>query len=281
MNDRVDGGPEGPPYQDLHIYYIEGCAGVDPGDAGASYIGNWVEDGYSFLFFSRPAGAAVDRLLAKQPGLVLVDQYQMSYEDWLGETFKRFAVGNFLIVPPWDPSPGDSAGKRIVLDPGVVFGTGTHPTTRDCLELIERVCGESSIQTAVDVGTGTGLLALAASRAGCGRVLAFDLNFLAVKTAKRNIALNRLEDTVLAFQGKAEEMAAIPADLMIANIHYDVMIRLLASKAVLKTRWLILSGLLRSQATEVLRLLSACPVEIVEKREQDGIWHTFLGKVRL
>lgn len=281
MSERVDGGPEGYPYQDLYIYYIEGCLDGDPADAGASYIGNWVEDGYSFLFFSRPAKDIVLRMLARQPGRVLVDQYQMSYEEWLGEKFKRFTVGNFLIVPPWDPAPGDGSVKRIVLDPGVVFGTGTHPTTHDCLELIERVCGEASIHTAVDVGTGTGLLALAAAHAGCERVLAFDLNFLAVKTARRNIVLNRLEDAVLAFQGKAEEMADIPADLMIANIHYDVMIRLLASNAVFKRRWLILSGLLRSQAAEVLRLLSACPIKIVEKREQDGIWHTFLGKVRL
>lgn len=277
----MDGDPKGHPYQDLHIYYIEGCAGVEPGDAGPSYIGNWVEDGDSFLFFSRPAMAAVERMLARQPELVLVDHYEMRYEDWLGETFKRFTVGRFLVVPPWDPSPDDGSSRRIVLDPGVVFGTGTHPTTRDCLELVERVCGAEAIHTVVDVGTGTGLLALAAARSGCRRVLAFDLNFLAVQTARQNVVRNRLEKTVLAFQGKAEEMADIPADLMIANIHYDVMVRMLASNAVVGKRWLILSGLLRSQAAEVLRLLAARSIEIVEKREQDGIWHTFLGRGRL
>lgn len=281
MSDRSAAGSAGYPYQDLHIYYIEGCLDDTSEDAGASYIGNWVEDGYSFLFFSEPAIDTVERMISRQPGLVLVDCYQMGYEEWLGEKFKRFTVGNFLIVPPWDPSPDDRSMKRIVLDPGVVFGTGTHPTTRDCLELIEKVCGETSIRTAADVGTGTGLLALAAARAGCRRVFAFDLNFLAVKTARRNIVQNGLEDTVLAFQGNAEDMSDIPADLMIANIHYDVMKRLLATKAVLSKRWLILSGLLRSQAAEVLRQLSAYPIEILEKREQGGIWYTFLAKVHL
>jgi ribosomal protein L11 methyltransferase len=220
-------------------------------------------------------------MLARQPGLVLVDHYQMRYEDWLGERFQRFSVGDLLIAPPWDPLPGDAATKRIILDPGVVFGTGTHPTTRDCLELIQRVCGESPIRTAVDVGTGTGLLALAAARAGCARVLAFDLNFLAVRTARRNVLLNRLADAVLTFQGRAEEMSGLSADLMIANIHYDVMIRLLASNALVDKPWFILSGLLRSQAADILRRLADSPVDIVEQRQQDGIWHTFLGRALL
>lgn len=276
----MDGGPETHPGQDLHIYYIEGRVVDDAGLSGAPYIGNWFEDGYSFLFFSRPAQDIVTRMLAGQPGLTLLDSYQMRYEDWLGERFTGFSVGRFHIVPPWDPQAKDRSRKQIILDPGVVFGTGTHPTTRDCLELIERVCREAPIPAAVDVGTGTGLLALAAAQAGCGRVLAFDLNLLAVRTTRRNIALNRLEDRILAFQGNAVEMADVPADLMIANIHYDVMVRLLTSGAILNKRWVILSGLLRSQSADVLRLLSECPVEIVEHRKYDGIWHTCLGRVR-
>ncbi len=276
----MDVGPKAHPCRDLHIYYIEGGVVDDACMSGEPYIGNWVEEGYSFLFFSRPARDAVVRMLARQPGLTLLDSYQMRYEDWLGERFTGFSAGRFHIVPPWDPSAGDRSRERLILDPGVVFGTGTHPTTRDCLELIERVCREAPISTAVDVGTGTGLLALAAAQAGCGRVLAFDLNLLAVRTARRNIALNRLEDRILAFQGNAVEMADVPADLMIANIHYDVMVRLLASGAILNKRWVILSGLLRSQSADVGRLLSGGPVEIVEHRRHDGIWHTYLGRVR-
>jgi ribosomal protein L11 methyltransferase len=136
------------------------------------------------------------------------------------------------------------------------------------------------VRTVLDVGTGTGLLALAAASVGCRRVLAFDLNRLAVQTARRNVDLNRLSDVVLAFQGRAEEMALLPADLMIANIHYDVMDRLLASGAVANKSWFILSGLLRSQAEAVMRRLSDAPVDIVERRDQDGIWHTFLGRSR-
>jgi len=282
VSEPADGAsPGGPPYGDLYIYYVEGRVDGDPIDAGRSYIGTWVEDGCSFLFFSEAAMDIVERVLLRRPDLVLIDAYRMRYEDWLGETFKRFAAGSFLVVPSWDDSPDDPSLRRIVLDPGVVFGTGTHPTTRDCLALIETVCGEAPVHIAVDVGTGTGLLALAAARAGCGRVLAFDLNLLAAKTARRNVALNRLEDNILVFQADALDAAVMPADLMIANIHYDVMARLLAAKAFLQKRWVILSGLLRSEAAEVERMLSGGPVEIVEKRERDGIWQTLLGKVRL
>ncbi len=273
-------GVAGQPCRDLYIYYIEGRLEDNPREGGEAYIGNWVEDGYSFLFFSRPAAGAVARMLSSQPGLSLVDHYQMRYEDWLGERFQPFSVGDLLIAPPWDPAPAGEARRRILLDPGVVFGTGTHPTTRDCLDLIQQVCGSSAVRTALDVGTGTGLLALAAASVGCRRVLAFDLNRLAVQTARRNVDLNRLSDVVLAFQGRAEEMALLPADLMIANIHYDVMDRLLASGAVANKSWFILSGLLRSQAEAVMRRLSDAPVDIVERRDQDGIWHTFLGRSR-
>lgn len=274
------GAPEMHPWQDLHIYYIEGRLPDGACEAAPSCIGNWVEEGYSFLFFSRPARETVARILADQPGLTLLDSYRMPYEDWLGERFQAFSAGRFRIAPPWDPEAEDRSPDRILLDPGVVFGTGTHPTTRDCLELIERVCAEAPIPVALDVGTGTGLLALAAARAGCGRVLAFDLNLLAVRTTRRNILLNGLEDRVLAFQGNACELSDLAADLMIANIHYEVMVRLLGSGALENKRWVILSGLLRSQSAEVRRLLSQGPVEIVEHREYDGVWHTYLGRVR-
>lgn len=275
----MDVGPEMHPLRDLHIYYIEGRLPDGACEGAPSCVGNWVEEGYSFLFFSRPAGETVARMLADRPGLTLLDSYRMPYEDWLGERFRAFSVGRFHIAPPWDPPVEEGSPDRILLDPGVVFGTGTHPTTRDCLELIETVCAESPIPVALDVGTGTGLLALAAARAGCRRVLAFDLNLLAVRTTRRNILLNGLEDRVLAFQGNACELAEIPADLMTANIHYEVMVRLVGSGALRNKRWVILSGLLRSQSAEIGRLLSEGAVEIVEHRECDGVWHTYLGRV--
>ena len=80
----------------------------------------------------------------------------------------------------------------ILLDPGLVFGTGTHPTTRDCLDALELAAGSKKFNTVLDLGTGTGLLALAAAKLGSKGVVAADLNLLAAKTAERNVKLNHL-----------------------------------------------------------------------------------------
>jgi ribosomal protein L11 methyltransferase len=120
---------------------------------------------------------------------------------------------------------------------------------------------------------------LAAARLGCNSALALDFNFLAAKTAKRNIELNGLEDKILAFQGRAEDFIAYPADLVIANIHYDVMKELVAAEGFLSKKWFILSGLLRTEARDIAYKLSRLPVNILKTRERDGVWHTFFGEI--
>ena len=268
------------PYQTLHIYYIDGP--VDPTGAidTHGFIGNWEEAGFTFLFFSEPSDDRVDIVLEHHPDARLLDRYRMTYEDWQGGPVEPFSLGGWFIAPPWNSSPTPAGLDRLILDPGVVFGTGTHPTTRDCLDFIDRVMNRDSVETALDVGTGTGLLALAAARSGVERVLAFDFNRLAAETARRNILLNGLENRVLAFQGRAEEMIGIGSDLCIANIHYDVMKHLLTRDRLCRHRWFILSGLLRSEARDTADLLARLPVEVVDTRVRDGIWHTFLGTSR-
>ncbi len=267
------------PSANLYICYIQGCLKQEDERLGPSFIGNWEEDGFSFLFFSEPAPREIKKLLAKNPGLTLIDEFRMSYEDWHGGKITPFSAGRFFIVPPWeDAELPPMSDLRILLDPGVVFGTGMHPTTRDCLEMTERACQEETVRTVLDLGTGTGLLALGAACLGCRQILALDFNFLAVKTAARNAALNGFEDKILAVQGRAEDFISCPADLLIANIHYDVMKRLIESDGFLQKKQFILSGLLRSEARDVESRLSRYPVRIIEKRAYEGVWHTFFGK---
>ena len=165
----------------------------------------------------------------------------------------------------------------LLLDPGVVFGTGTHPTTRDCLAALELLYRDSAIVTVLDLGTGTGILAIAAAGLGSPRVAAVDFNHLAVQTARRNVILNGAEDRVLLVHGRAEQLVASPADLLIANIHYDVMRKLLQSEGFKAKRHWILSGLLRSQAREVEDLLGDGRACIVKRWTRDHIWYTYLG----
>jgi ribosomal protein L11 methyltransferase len=279
------------PYDRLYIYYLKGCLPQENPPFGDAFIGNWEEDGHSFLFFSRPSRQSVDNLLSACPHLAFQDEYCMSYEDWQGGVVSPFRIGRIRVAPPWadDPLPVQAAasprerarGKAIDvrLDPGVVFGTGAHPTTAHCIEALETLFSAERPEQVLDLGTGTGLLAIVAARLGCRRALAVDLNLLAVHTAKKNIALNGLEDRVLAVQGKAENFVDLLSDLVISNIHYDVMRHLIESRGFLSKKFFILSGLLRNQATQIENRLRHYSVAIVKQWDHEGIWHTYLGKI--
>ena len=104
------------------------------------------------------------------------------------------------------------------------------------------------------------------------------MNLLAAKTAKNNVCLNELEDKVLVAQGRAEDFINCPADLVIANIHYDVMQNLIRSEGFLHKRSFVLSGLLRSEAKALVNMLARLPVKVIKTWTHEGIWHTFYGK---
>ncbi|RLD91859.1 MAG: hypothetical protein DRJ13_17165 [Bacteroidetes bacterium] len=277
------------PYDQLHIYYLEGQVQAQDDYFGEHFIGNWEEGGYTFLFFSHPVHQVVERLVADEPQLTLLDQFQMSYDDWHGGPVAPFSVGCIQVVPPWfdggfDPEGsletgfnGSAENNQIFLDPGVVFGTGTHPTTHACMEALDLVNRLDVPEVVLDIGTGTGLLAIAAVKMGSQRVLALDLNRLAVKTTRRNVLLNGMEEQVLAVQGDADNVIDFPCDLVISNIHYDVMKRINQSRGFLSCGFFILSGLLRSQALKIEQMLESYPIEIIKKWGAGGVWRTYLG----
>jgi ribosomal protein L11 methyltransferase len=244
------------PYGDLYIYYLQGKLKPEQDIFKDNFIGNWEEENFSFLFFSNPARSEVAKLVHSQPQLTYIDSYHMSYDQWLGERFTAFNHGKFCIIPAWDSSPQyrlTSEEIKILMDPGVVFGTGTHPTTCDCLDALELATATMSPETVLDLGTGTGLLALAAAQSGCRKIIAVDLNLLAAKTAIK-----------------------YPANLVIANIHFDVMQEVIASEGFLQKEKFILSGLLRSEAKAVTTKLAQYPVKLIKTWTSDGIWHTIL-----
>jgi ribosomal protein L11 methyltransferase len=275
MHQKISAGPK----RDLYIYYLKGRLKPEGGMFQNNFIGNWEEEDDSFLFFSSPASLQIQNLLYHQRQLSYIDSYEMSYDQWLGEVFSTFEHGKFRITPAWDSGEDRNNDDKIeiLLDPGLVFGTGTHPTTRDCLEALETASRSMEFKTVLDLGTGTGLLSLAAARLGSKRVVAVDLNLLAARTAARNVQLNQLEDRVVIVQGKAEDVIAYPADLVIANIHYDVMRHLINAQGFLDKKRFILSGLLRSEAKQIADNLARHPVIILKQWARDGIWHTFYG----
>jgi ribosomal protein L11 methyltransferase len=170
--------------------------------------------------------------------------------DWVRATQAQFAPirvsARLWIVPTWHVAP-DAAALNIVLDPGLAFGSGSHPTTRLCLRWLEaRVRGGESV---LDYGCGSGILAIAAARLGAGDVTGIDIDPDAVRAARDNAAAN----AVAARFADTDAPMPPPADLVVANILANPL-KLLAPLLAAHTRAggrLVLAGLLDAQADEV------------------------------
>jgi ribosomal protein L11 methyltransferase len=159
-------------------------------------------------------------------------------EDWANtwkEHFKPSRIGTRLVIKPtWEDFAAQPDDIIIELDPGMAFGTGTHPTTRLCLESMERIffhdppfdTGERSRPAAVlDVGTGSGVLSIAAAKLGAGRVVALDIDPTAVAVAEQNLAQNRIGSSVFMSTEPLENISGT-FDIVLANILAEELVRL-------------------------------------------------------
>jgi len=261
----------------LSIYCLQGVVPDQKCQSMDCFLGNWQEDDYSFLFFQKPVDKFIDALVSDDKNLQLVDQYAMTYEQWQGGPKESFQLGCFMVSPPGVQCPPESDRLSFTLDAGVVFGNGTHPTTRDCLLAIETACDTGNIETMLDLGTGTGVLALGAARLGVRKIAAVDYTLLAARTAQRNVQLNSLTDIIVVVNGRAEDFTCRPTDLMVANIHYDVMTSIVESEGFLRQKLFVLSGLLNSEAGKIVGILHDRGANIIKRWEAEETWQTILG----
>ena len=265
--------------EDLYIYLVSGTlTESDETALGGTFMGNWVEGTSAFLFFSAPAKEQVARLLKNRRELSLEDNFHFTYEDWQGGGFDTLKIGPFLIVPPWVEIPESEEFIKILLDPGVVFGNCLHPTTRTCLEALSMVAEQSPMGRVLDLGTGTGILAIAAVLLGADAALAVDFNPLCVKTANGNIELNGLGDRVKAVRGMAEDFTEEKADLLIANIQHDVIRDFLKKHTPAKPQTLIISGQMRSQSRDLKAQLKNLGYHTLKEWDHDMTWFTILAE---
>jgi ribosomal protein L11 methyltransferase len=191
--------------------------------------------------------------------------------DWLAEWKKNWRpaeVGRFVVAPPW--SDIDAAADRIIIrvEPGMAFGTGTHETTRLCLAAIEKHFRGGSL---LDVGTGTGILAIAAAKLDpATRVEACDTDALAVSVAEENARLNGVADRIRFRVGTVDDATA-SADMVCANLTADVILPLLPALAGATCGRLVLSGILDTQAAQVRARLNELGFDNCESTH-DGEW---------
>jgi ribosomal protein L11 methyltransferase len=238
------------PPENLVVYEVKGGFNeTGRPDLGEYFLGFWVESDYTFFFFSHPADGSIKSLLDRLPDLTLRHVHHMKYADWQdGAGFTPFSVGPLTVVPAWGDPIDPAPDIPIRIDPGLAFGFGGHPTTRACLGFLVRIYQEDTPQTVLDLGTGTGILAVAAAKLGAQNILAVENSHLAAETAAKNVTLNELENKIHVVQGLAEDHARTPADLVVSNLHMPVQEAVLAQGGFDQRRYIILSGLFHSQA---------------------------------
>lgn len=173
--------------------------------------------------------------------------------------FKPLKVGNqLLICPTWESvsASEDIENRKILkLDPGLAFGTGSHETTRLCLEMLEdQVSGDVKV---LDLGCGSGILSIASLILGAKSATGVDIDELAVKTAIENAKLNNVEDRFEAIAGDLDENVTGKFDVVVANIVADVLIRLneKVSKYLIPGGFYIMSGIIETREQDVMKSL--------------------------
>ena len=219
------------------------------------------------------AGRIVGLELAPATGSIPDEDWKFSYR----KHFKVEVISPRLVVrPPWEavaPAPGQ---KVLTLDPGIAFGTGQHPTTRACLDAIDALAAEDAGRTFLDVGCGSGILAIAAALEGFRDVRGFDNDPDAVRNANENAAANGLG--ALFFEGdlSAPDVTA-PADVVAANVLAPVLVRFAREVGALVNPGgrLILSGILDEQYAEVRDAYAALGFAEISSR-LIGEWRTGL-----
>ena len=217
--------------------------------------------------------ADIDALLAEAVAAIGLNEIPaygveaVEEQNWVQLTQSQFdpirVSERLWIVPSWHETP-DPAAVNLILDPGMAFGTGSHPTTRLCLEWLERNVSEGC--SVLDYGCGSGILAIAAARLGAARVAGVDIDPQAVEAARSNAERNGV---VALFADSAQPVAG-EYDVVVANILSNPL-RVLAPAICAHVRsggLLALSGILREQAEEIMAIYAQwLPMQVADMRE--------------
>lgn len=173
-------------------------------------------------------------------------------------SLRAVRVGAIVVAPPWDIPPAAEAETRVVIRPSMGFGTGHHASTRLCLRALQALPPRG--RRVLDLGCGSGVLAIAAALRGAGPTLAVDIDGDAVETARANAALNRVEDVVTVRRADLRAAGLPPAPLVFANIHAALVCREAGRLARLVSAGgaLVVGGVTGGEEDAVCRALSAC-----------------------
>lgn len=209
---------------------------------------------------------------------------QVKEEDW-AEAWKRYfkpeQFGKIVIKPSWEGYNPTSGEIVIELDPGMAFGTGAHPTTRLCLKLLQEIITPQTKM--LDVGTGSGILALAGAKLGAKKVCAMDIDPVAVKVALDNIKRNRMEGLIEVYESNLlERQIASKFNLVVANIISNAIIEISSQlEKVIEPGGLFLaSGIIEERYAEVLDCLTKQGFSHIKNIFEEG-WAGILVRAKI
>lgn len=216
-----------------------------------------------------------------ETGDIELTRQELAEEDWADNWKKYFEPArithDLTIVPSWTDYEVGPSEKVIKLDPGMAFGTGTHPTTKMSLFALEQVLRSGEI--VLDVGTGSGVLSIASSLLGAKEIFAYDLDDVAVRVAQENIALNAGTENIHVAAGDLLKYVAIEADVIVANILADILVNLTddAYHLLKDEGYLIMSGII-SEKWYLVRESAEAAGFFLETHMIQGEWNACVFK---
>lgn len=252
------------------VLWEQGTMGIEVRPAGSNRA-------TLLAYFPEAPGldARLTAALASLPGARL-EPADVPDVDWVAryrEGFRPFSVAGFRVVPPWELADDhDATDDLLVVDPGRAFGTGTHESTRLCLGFLRELAERGPLGRVLDLGTGSGILAVAAARLGARAVTAVDLDGEALLAARHQLGLNRV-DVRLVRGDLATALRPGFFNLVLANIAAPLLVERRDEIAALRSPAIVLSGLLASDLGPVQRTYAT--VGRLDLRS-DGEWAAVL-----
>lgn len=231
------------------------------------------------VYFLNPPREGLEQELRARWPEVSIRQHLEQDRDWLAEWKKGYTafplVGNYWVVPSWETSPVAEC-HTLAIDPGMAFGTGTHETTQLAAQLLIEQVQLSGRQSLLDVGTGTGILALLACKEGVREIMGTEIDVEARRVARENLQLNHcarvqvLDEQVDTLAGTVEVVVANIIDGVLLQLKADLL-RLLAPQGKL-----VLSGILAERATYFLQQFLTGTHLRVQASAQNGEWVSYV-----
>ncbi|MBB6448823.1 ribosomal protein L11 methyltransferase [Geomicrobium halophilum] len=215
-------------------------------------------------------------------GSISISTAEVKEEDW-AQAWKKYykpvqVSPTLTIAPSWEDYQPKQGETVIELDPGMAFGTGTHPTTLLCLQALERIVHNHN--KVIDIGTGSGILSIAAAKFGAASVYAYDNDAVAVRVANENMRINNVNNRVSIVESDLFSNTEEKADIVVANLLADIIIRMAPSVQthLRPAGYLLVSGIIQNKKEDVREALEQEGFTVAEVLEMED-WVALLLKV--